>query len=42
MMMMLLIERSEYDDELMLEYDDVQLMMFMIEISEADDNDDSN
>ena len=37
-----LIERSEYDDELMLEYDDVWLMMFLIERSEADDNDDSD
>ena len=37
-----LIERSEYDDELMLEYDDVRLMMVLIERSEADDNDESD
>ena len=33
-----LIEISEYDDELMLEYDDVRLMMILIERLEADDN----
>ena len=37
-----LIERSEYDDELMLEYDDVQLMMVLIEslIERAECDDD--
>ena len=35
-----LIERSEYDEKLMLEYHDVRLMMFLIERSEANDNDD--
>ena len=34
-----LIERSGYDDELMLEYDDVRFMMVLIERLEANDND---
>ena len=42
MMMMFLIERSEYDDDLMLEYDDVWTMMVLIERSEVDDNDESD
>ena len=37
-----LIEISEYDDELMLEYDDVRLMIFLIKRLEAYDNDDSD
>ena len=37
-----LIERSKYDDELMLEYDDVRLMMVLIKRSEDDDNDEPN
>ena len=41
-LLMLLIEISEYDDELMLEYDDVRLMIVLIKRSEADDNDESD